>query len=68
MEKVLIILKQRRLWASFFALLSISLRAIAPELDFNEDKATELILTLIQTVSDLGMVLLPVWSYFKPRK
>ena len=62
------ILKQRRMWASLFALFSISLRAFAPELEFDEDKATELVLTLIQTLSDIGMVLLPIWSLFKPKK
>jgi hypothetical protein len=68
MNKLIDILKQRRVWASIFALVSISLRAFAPDLSFDEEKATELVLTLIQTLSDLGMVLLPLWSYLKPKK
>ena len=68
MTQVLNILKQRRVWASLCALISIFLRAFAPDVDFNEEQATELIMTLIQTISDLGMVMLPLWSYFKPKK
>jgi len=68
MEKLLTLLKQRRIWASLFALLSISLRAFAPDLEFDEERATELTLTLIQTLSDIGMVMLPLWSFFKPKK
>ena len=68
MKNLIYILKQRRMWASLFALLSINLRVFFPGLEFDEEKATELILTLIQTLSDIGMVLLPIWSLLKPKK
>jgi hypothetical protein len=68
MEKVITILKQRRVWASIFALISISMRAFAPDLEFDEERATEVTLLLIQTLSDIGMVMLPLWSFFKPKK
>lgn len=62
------ILKQRRIWAGICAIISLYLRAFAPEVDFNADKATDIILTIVQAISDLGMVLLPIWSYFRPKK
>jgi hypothetical protein len=68
MEKLLTLIKQRRIWASLFALLSISLRAFAPDLEFDEERATELTLLLIQTLSDMGMVMLPLLSYLNPKK
>jgi hypothetical protein len=68
MENLKTILKQRRVWASIFALISIGMRAFAPDLEFDEERATELTLLLIQTLSDIGMVFLPLWSFFRPKK
>lgn len=67
MNKVLEILKQRRIWAGICAMVALGLRAFVPDLDFDAESATNAIMAFVQAIADLGAVFLPLWSYIKPK-
>lgn len=68
MEKIIEVLKSRRAWAAICAFISLALRAVGSDADFDANAATNAIMTLVQAISDLGMVFLPIWSLYKPKK
>ena len=67
MQKIIEIIKNRRTWAAICALISVSLRAIGSDADFNADAATNAIMALVQAITDVGTVILPIWSLYKPK-
>lgn len=64
MEKLLDILKQRRIWASLLAVIAL----VLPEANINPDSIINSVVNVIEALSALGAVLLPIWSYLKPKK
>lgn len=64
METILDVLKQRRIWASLLALVAVLL----PEANINPDTIINSVINVIEAVSALGAVILPIWSYLKPKK
>lgn len=67
MTKILELLKQRRVWAGIAGIISLSLRAFASGVDFDQDAFTDAIMAIVQAISDLVMITFPIWSYLKPR-
>lgn len=68
MQKIIEILKNRRAWAAVCAFISLLLRAVGADADFDANAATDAIMTTVQAISDLGMIFLPIWSLYKPKK
>lgn len=64
MEKLLFILKQRRIQASILAIIAFAL----PEANIDPNSILDAIAKVIEAISTLGAVLLPIWSYIKPKK
>lgn len=58
------LLKQRRVWSSILALVAILL----PEANIDPDTIINSVVNVIEALSALGAVLLPIWSYLKPKK
>ena len=67
MDKVIEVLKSRRVWAGICAILSLLL-AKAGYLDFNPSTTTDLIMSTINDVSSLCAIVLPILSYLNPKK
>jgi len=68
MNKILVLLKQRRLWASIFAFIAIILPLFGVEVDFNADSATSAVMGVVEALIGLLAVVLPIWSFIKPKK
>jgi len=64
--QILELLKQRRVWASIAALLAIAL-PLAGYTDFSADSLVEAIMTVINGISAVAAIILPIWSYLKPK-
>jgi len=62
MNKLITILKQRRLWASLCGIISIAIPV------FNSEVALDSIMGIIEGLSALATIVLPLWSYLKPKQ
>ena len=67
MTKILELLKQRRVWTAISATISLSLRVFSVNADFDENAFADAMLAIVQAISDLATILLPIWSYLKPK-
>lgn len=66
--KILELLKQRRIWASISASLYVILTLMGYTGEFNAEAFTDTIMTVINAVSAVSAIILPIWSYYKPKK
>lgn len=64
MNELKTLLSQRRVWASLLAFIAI----VLPEAKIEPDTIINSVVDVISAISALGAVLLPIWSYLKPKK
>ena len=57
-------LKNRRVWAAIFGLIALTL----PHAGIDAGAIADAIVKVVEAVSALLTVILPLWSYFKPKK
>jgi len=62
------LLKQRRIWAGIFATIALVLSMSGVNVQFDTNSATEAVMQLIEALSGLAAVLLPIWSLVSPKK
>jgi len=67
MENILNILKQRRIWAGITGAIALILPLVAKDASFDANATTNAIMGVIEAVSGLATVILPLYSYFKPK-
>ncbi len=68
MNTFLNLAKQRRVWASFFAIIAFVLPLLGVNLNIDQDSLTDAFVNFIEALSGLLAVLLPIWSYFFPKE
>jgi len=68
MPQIMEILSQRRTWASIGGTIALVLNLFGIDASFDPNTFTEAIMQVIQAVGGLAAILLPLWSYFKPKK
>jgi len=68
MEQFKNLIKQRRIWAGLFATIALLLPVFGYNGEFNPDVATDVIMALVEAVSGVLAVILPIWSYYKPKQ
>ena len=67
MKSVLELLKQRRFWASLAALVAMVLTMFG-YVDFDSDLFADRMVQAIDAVLAVVSMILPLWSYFRPKK
>ena len=67
MEKILEILKQRRVWAGICALIAFVLPLFGVTATIDVNGAVDAIMKVIEGLSSILAIGLPLWSYFKPK-
>lgn len=60
------LLKQRRIWASIAAVIALALPMFGYT-DLNPESLTESIMSVVNGISALMAIILPIWSYLKPK-
>jgi amino acid permease len=68
MANILVLLQSRRVWAGISAMLAFFLPMMAGGLEIDANILTESIMKLIEAISGLAAIILPILSYFKPKK
>ena len=68
MENILELLKQRRVWAGIFGSITFLLPVFGVKYDMDVNTLTDLFTNLGLAISALLTAVLPIWSYFKPKK
>jgi len=68
MDQLKNLLKQRRIWAGLSATIAFFLPLTGYTSDFNHEQLTDVIMALINSISGILAIILPIWSYYKPKK
>lgn len=61
------LLQQRRIWAGIFASIAFIISAFGIQMGFDATVWTEAVMKLVEAISGLMAVILPLVSYFKPK-
>ena len=61
------VLKQRRIWAGICAFVAFILPFFGVSLSFNVEGTIDSIMKVIEAVSGLLAIILPIISYFRPK-
>lgn len=61
------LLKQRRIWASIATIIALVLPLLGYT-DLNPESLTEAIMSVVNGISALVAIILPIWSYLKPKE
>ena len=67
MENLLNILKQRRIWAGITGAIALFLPLVAKDASFDANATTDAIMRLVEALSGIATIILPLYSYFKPK-
>lgn len=68
MENFKNLIKQRRIWAGISATIALLLPVLGYSGEFNPDEVADVIMALVEAVSGLCAIILPIWSYYKPKR
>ncbi len=68
LEKTLELLSQRRVWAGISGTIAIVLQLLGANIDFDPASLTDAMMQLIQAIAAIAAIILPVASYFFPKK
>ena len=66
--QILELLKQRRIWASIFGAIAILLPLFGVHFTFDTTNYTDAVMAFINGLCGLLAIILPIISYFKPKK
>lgn len=67
MNKILELLKQRRVWAGLFATIALILPLVGVNISLDANSLTDAVMKLVDAISSLLAIILPLLSYFKPK-
>ena len=62
------LLKQRRIWASIFSTIAVMLSLFGSNLFIDANGLSDAIVNVIESISALMAIVLPIWSYLKPKQ
>ena len=65
---IIVLLQQRRIWAGIFGAIAFILPLLGISLTLDVNGIVDAILKLVEAISGLMAVALPIISYFKPKK
>lgn len=68
MTTLLTLLSQRRIWAAISAFIAFILPLLGYNGIFDQNAFVGAILSLIEAISILATIILPIWSFWKPKK
>lgn len=60
------LLSQRRVWAAICAFIALVVNALG--IEFDSETATSAVMSVVEAITALGAIGLPIWSYFFPKK
>ena len=66
--QLLELLVQRRIWAGLFGTISVLLPMFGTTFTISPEYLSEIFTNLFIAISGLITAILPVWSYFRPKK
>lgn len=61
------LLKSRRVWAGVAAIIALTLPLLGYN-DLDANSLTDAIMGVVEAISSLAAVILPIWSYFYPKQ
>lgn len=68
MANILVLLQSRRVWAGISAMLAFFLPMIVEGTNIDANILTESIIKLVEAISGLAAIILPILSYLKHKK
>jgi hypothetical protein len=67
MKQILEALQHRRVWTAIFGFIALVLPVLGVQLDLDVNGLTDATMRLVEAISGLMVIILPIHSYFKPK-